>query len=220
MVGRPTMQQPWYAAKQEVAPARDRLADMRKNKASMDRRLATLRELIVECDAEARQMMALGNSSGARAAVARKMEHAKEQARVGALARTIQQQIDIIDEAALSAMAADSLRDGAAVIADVHASLKTSDIERDMVDMRMKARETKAVTRLMTQPLVTYDDEDGVGVDEDEQAALDAELAKISLDTTPLVAEKPVVRTPATSVVVSSLSGKSTRDVEAELGLL
>ena len=83
--------------------------------------------------------------------------------------------------------------------------------------MRLKARETDHVTRLMTRPLFEYDaDADEDDVDEEETEALDAELAAI-LATSP---SAPAAAEPARAFpTVPATVPKTTRELERELGL-
>jgi hypothetical protein len=142
------------------------------------------------------------------------------------------QQLSAIETASLSASVATSMRDGVSVMNDVHADLDVAGIERDMVDMRIKARETDHVTRLMTRPLIDTDAIGDEGFDEDEQARLDAELSLL-MDSPPVAA--PTVETGGESAPVSSTTttttpvvvvdalrptqAKSVRELEQALGL-
>ena len=190
-----------------------------------------MRESMHSCIEEARRYGASGQKALALEALRRKAVHEREFKQVSDLMRTMDQQLSVIETAALSATVATSMRDGASVMSSVHADLDVAAIERDMVTMRVQTREAEQATRLMTRPLFSADaDRDADDVDEDEAAALDAELAAIlaadsvlSTSETPAAAPPTAAanQTPPTPVVVNSVvpTTKTARELERELGL-
>ena len=188
---------------------------MRQRREALQRRSDAARARVHACVEEARRYGEAGQRALAIEALRRKTLHERDVKNAGDLLRTLDQQLSAIDTASLSASVASSMRDGATVMSSVHADLDVAAVERSMVDMRIKARETEQVTRLMTRPL--FDHDDGYDdVDEDEQSALDEELAALLASSSPLPdVQLPTV--PQDEPVV--LPRRTLRDAEREFGL-
>ena len=210
----------------------EKLHTMRSKRAALQRRHNVVRESMHACIEEARRYGSSGQKTLALEALRRKAVHEREFKQVGDLMRTMDQQLSVIETAALSATVATSMRDGASVMASVHSDLDVAAIERDMVDMRIKTREAEQATRLMTRPLFSTDADRDEDIDEDEAAALDAELTAIlaaestsSMDAMPAASETAPTRRVVVDAVASSSSSssssssKTARELERELGL-
>jgi len=214
--------------KQQEMTNEEKLHTMRAKRAALQRRHDAMRQAMHACVEEAQRYGSAGQKTLALEALRRKAVHEREFKQVSDLLRTMDQQLSVIDTTALSATVATSMRDGASVMADLHTSLDIAAIERDMVDMRIRTREAEQATRLMTRPLFSTEDGRDDGVDEDEQAALDAELTAIlaaesALPVAPPTSSSSVPPPVRRDVVVDSLVEpvrvKSTRELERELGL-
>ncbi len=197
----------------------EKLHTMRTKRETLERRHDAVRAKVVAALTDAQRFGQAGQMELARDALRRKQVHERELKQVADLLRTMNQQLSAIETASLSASVATSMRDGASVMTNVHADLDVAGIERDMVEMRLKARETEHVTRLMTRPLFDTDGIDDADFDPDEQARLDRELATL-MDSPPVDGGGSVAVSPL--VVVDALrpqQSKSVRELEKELGL-
>lgn len=213
---------PGKSASTKPAPPsnEDRLASVRGQHAALERRRIALRSKIDAAIAEAQQYGRLGQMTLATDALARKHVHEREYKTVAAMLTSLEQSLSAVEQATLTATMADSFRESAAVLSSVRASVDVADVERSMVDMRMHAGEMEQATALMTQPLFAYDvdDDDDVGVE--SRAALDAELTTLLAAGTLTAAPPPTFPSvPQTVPTAAAKSTKTTRQLEAELGL-
>jgi len=216
----------WFRAKPSVPVApepnnEERLQRLRQTREALRRRHATALRLVDECHREALRFGQAGQKQMAVAAIRRKQAHERELAQVAGLLTNVESQLSAIETATLSASVATSMRDGAKVMSSVHAELDTVGLERDMLDMRLHAREAEHATRSMTRPL--FD----TGYDEDDY---DDELAKIMMGAAPppphplqsaSVAEETVVmvRRADDSAHTAGVSADEMKRLEADLGM-
>lgn len=210
----------------------EKLHSMRASRSTLERRVDAARARVATALERARAYGTLGQKEQARAELRKKADAERELTQAAGLLRTLDQHISTIETTALSASVASSMRDGAAVMASVHSDLKVDDIEQSMVDMRIKTREAEQVTRLMTRPLHSLDDDADADDDaEDERDALDRELDELlgsslaadGADTdTSSAASTLLAETSAPTATVDSLEpvrAKTTTELERELGL-
>ena len=203
----------WWGSKQAAEPPprsnEERMTAMRRKRDAMERRRQTIADQIRQADADAQRAAAEGNRAAAAAALKRRRAREAEASQVGKLIAASDQQVAAIEQAALSASMAESVRDGAAVMATVHAQLDPAAIERDMVSMQVQAREADYITRMMTRPLgATHSLDDDV----EDDADIADELASI-MQSAALTAAAPPTTTPVTRQPVDLQS------LEASLGL-
>jgi hypothetical protein len=223
--------------------AEQRLAAMRTTRETLRRRVDELRvgieRLVAQARADGEMAARTGNAKAkerALATLATKQPLERElRAKLTAM-RRIDEQLAVVDEAHVNASLVATMRDGAALMADVNSDLDVATINRDMVDARMQAARVSQVSALVAQPLFVFDaDADGTSfADEERVEELDAELAallatKAVLDDDAAYADAPVASlsssSSSTSIVASSPSlvpatrAKPLKELEDEFGL-
>jgi charged multivesicular body protein 4 len=157
----------------------EKLETIRANKARLDRRAAAQRAAIDAYTAEARELGLADKRAAAIAALQRKAEYERQLKTTTDLARNMSQQLEAIETTIVSADVARSMTTSATVMSEAHATLNVDAVTSSMVDMRLKSRETKHATALMTRPLFDYNSEDEDDERDDEHAALEAELSAL-----------------------------------------
>lgn len=155
---------------------------MRTDAASLGARAERLRTDAATAHAAAQRAAAEGRRDMARVALERKVQLGGEAERLDAMRSTLEQQLRAAETAQMTRSVAESMRDGAALMAEAERALNTEQLHRDMVDTRMNARRIDEATRLMTRPLF---DAPAANVDEgggDLDDELDALMASVALD--------------------------------------
>ena len=186
---------------------------MRSDIESLRRRRDTLSQQIQRAEATARSDAQAGHRARARQALLERDQFQTQLNQVEGVHTNLLAQMGAVETARTHASVAQSMRDGAALMAEAEQSLNGDQLHRDLIDMRTTQRRVDQVTRMMTRPMWTAA---AVGGSEEEQHAIDDELEQLMQSAT--VATDGIVA-PPTTPVPEDVVVENVRRVEEDMGL-
>jgi hypothetical protein len=168
------------------------------------------------CEAEAREQAQAGRRDRARTALTERDQFQLQLTNVEGVHTNLVAQLGAVETARAHASVAQSMRDGAALMAEAENSLDGDRLHRDLVDMRSNQRRVDHVTRMMTRPMFGQQSSSG-----DDDNEIDAELERLMQSAASMPQQQPEnVGSDSTSTgPVTTTTTPDVRRVEEDMGL-